>query len=67
MLFFQKNGVLTETQYGFRKGKCLEIAVQAFIEKIQEALDNSVYSVGIFIHLMKAYDPLNLNHKEGNS
>jgi hypothetical protein len=26
-----------------------------------------VYSVGIFIHLMKAYDPLNLNHKEGNS
>ena len=62
MIFFlQENGVLTETQYGFRKGKCLELAVQAFIEKIQEALDNRVYSVGIFIDLTKAYDTL--NHK----
>jgi hypothetical protein len=61
MLFFQENGVLTETQYGFRKGKCLEIAVHAFIEKIQEALDNKVHSVGIFIDLTKAYDTL--NHK----
>ena len=62
MIFFlQENGVLTETRYGFRKGKCLEVAVQAFIEKIQEALDNRVYSVGIFIDLTKAYDTL--NHK----
>jgi hypothetical protein len=61
MLFFQKNWVITETQYEFRKGKCLEIAVQAFIEKIQEALDNRKYSVGIFIDLTKAYDTL--NHK----
>jgi hypothetical protein len=45
----------------FGKGKCLEIAVQAFVEKIQEALDNRLYSVGIFIDLTKAYDTL--NHK----
>ena len=37
------------------------MAVQAFIEKIQEALDNRVYSAGIFIDLTKAYDTL--NHK----
>jgi len=57
----KKNGVITETQYGFRKEKCLEIAVQAFIKKIREALDNRKYSVGIFIDLTKAYDTL--NHK----
>jgi hypothetical protein len=61
LFLLQENGVLTETQYGFRKGKCLEIAVQAFVEKIQEALDNRVHSVGIFTDLMKAYDTL--NHK----
>ncbi|MDR2880067.1 MAG: reverse transcriptase family protein, partial [Fusobacteriales bacterium] len=61
MSFFQEYGVLTESQYGFRKGKCIEIAVQSFIEKIQEALDKGVYSVGIFIDLTKAYDTL--NHK----
>jgi len=32
-----------------------------FIEKIQEALDNRKYSVGILIDLTKAYDTL--NHK----
>ena len=58
VLFLQENRVLTESQYGFRKGKCLELAVQAFIEKIQEALDNRVHSVGIFIDLTKAYDTL---------
>jgi hypothetical protein len=65
MLFFQENGVLTETRYGFRKGKCLEIAVQAFIEKIQEALDNRMYSVGTFIDLTKAYDTR--NHIQGEA
>ena len=34
-------------------------AVQSFIEKIQEALDKGVHSVGIFIDLTKAYDTLN--------
>jgi hypothetical protein len=58
LLFLQENGVLTETQYGFRKGKCLE---RASVEKIQEALDKRVHSVGTFIDLTKAYDTL--NHK----
>jgi len=61
MYFFQQNGVLTETQYGFRKGKYLEIAVQAFIQNIQETLDNRENYVGIFIDLTKDYDTL--NHK----
>ena len=55
------NGVLSDTQHGFRKGKCLEVAVQEFIEKIQKTLDDRVHSVGIFIDLTKAYDTI--NHK----
>jgi len=37
--FFHKNNIFTEAQYGFRKGKCIETATQALIERIQEALD----------------------------
>jgi len=57
--FFHKNNIFTEAQYGFRKGKCIETATQALIERIQEALDKKIYTIGIFIDLSKAYDVLN--------
>jgi retron-type reverse transcriptase len=57
--FLYENKILTEAQNGFRKGKCIETAVQSLIEIIQEALDKGVHSIGIFIDLTKAYDKLN--------
>ena len=57
--FFHKNGVFSEAQNGFRKGRCIETAVQSFIERIQEALDKRIPTIGIFIDLPKAYDVLN--------
>jgi alpha-D-ribose 1-methylphosphonate 5-triphosphate synthase subunit PhnL len=48
-------------QNGYREGKCIETAVQAFIEIIQEALDKGAHTIGIFIDLTTAYDTL--NHK----
>jgi len=38
--FLYENEIFTEAQNGFRKGKCIETAVQSFFEMIQEALDN---------------------------
>jgi len=58
---FYENKILTEAQNGFRRGKCIETAVQSFIEIIQEALHKGIHSIGIFIALTKAYDTL--NHK----
>jgi hypothetical protein len=46
-------------QNRIRKWKCIEIAVQAFIEIIQEALDEGAHAIGILIDLTKAYDTLN--------
>jgi len=43
------------------EGKCIETALQSFIEKIQEALDEAVCSIRIFIDLTQVYDTL--NHK----
>ena len=57
--FLYKNKILTEAQNGFRNGKCIERAVQSFIEIIQEALDKGTQSTEIFIDLTKAYNTLN--------
>ena len=57
--FIYENRILTENQNGFRKGRCIETAVQFFIEKIQETLDKRLFSIGIFLDLTKAYDTLN--------
>jgi hypothetical protein len=37
--FITNNDVLVEAQNGFRKGKSTETAIQAFLEKIYEALE----------------------------
>jgi hypothetical protein len=49
--FLFKNNVFTEAQNGFRKGKCIEIAIQSVIEIIQESLDKGLPTIGIFIDL----------------
>ena len=59
--FMNKNEIFTEAQHGFRKGKCIETAIQPFIESIQEVLDKHNHIIGVFIDLTKAYDVL--NHK----
>jgi hypothetical protein len=38
--FLYENKIFIEAQNGVRKGKCIETAVQSFIEMIWEALDN---------------------------
>jgi retron-type reverse transcriptase len=60
-MFLYKNKIFTEAQNGFRKGKCIETAVQSFIEMIQEAPGKRDHTIGIFIDLTKACDVL--NHK----
>jgi hypothetical protein len=57
--FLEKYNIVTKEQLGFRNGKLNEIASQTFIECIQEALDEQLHVVGIFLDLTKAYDVLN--------
>ena len=53
--FLHNIKILTDAQNGFRKGKCIETAVQSFIEIIQEALDKGIHSIEVLIDLTKAY------------
>jgi len=61
ILFLYENKILTETQNGFRKAKCLETAVQSFVEIVQDASGKGINLIEIVIDLTTAY--YTLNHK----
>jgi hypothetical protein len=59
IIIFNKRNIITEVQIGFREQKSTITAIQSFIERIQEVLDNELQAIGIFFDLTKAYDILN--------
>ena len=61
MQFLNVNNVIYNSQYGFRQNHSTELAVLEMVEKISDALDKKMFSVGLFIDLKKAFDTLNHN------
>ena len=61
LCFLKKFNILTDEQNGFRDNKSITTACHTFIEKIQQALDNNLHAVGIFLDFTKAYDVINHN------
>jgi len=59
--FLSNYRIFTEAQNGFRKRKCVDTAIQSFIEGIQETLVNGLQAIGIWFDLTKAYNVW--NHK----
>ena len=59
--FFTKENVLSNTQFGFRKGHSTVHALHSSVRKIELAMENRLHTVGIFIDLSKAFDTLDHN------
>ena len=61
--FLNKNKIIYDHQYGFRKNHSTIHPVLQFVDKILEALNKPVpeYSLGIFLDLKKAFDTVNFN------
>ena len=57
--FLQKNKVLYQYQFGFRKIFSTSLALIEVVDTIIEHLDDSDIIVGIYLDLQKAFDTLN--------
>ena len=56
--YINKNNILYEGQYGFRKNHSTALALFDFIEKLTSAIDKKKITVGVFIDLRKAFDTI---------
>lgn len=51
--------ILSNHQYGFRRGHSTYMALLELIDNITKSIDNKEYTIGIFIDLSKAFDTVN--------
>lgn len=57
--FCKKHNVITDCQYGFRKGCSTEIALLMQKEIILRGFEDNLLTLGVFIDFSKAFDTLN--------
>ena len=55
-LFFEKNGIIPEFQYGFRSGRSTQDATSVLADTLLEAKDNKLCSGAVFLDVRKAFD-----------
>ena len=58
-LYIEHKSILSKCQYGFRRGHSTSLALLELVEKISTATDNSMFTIGVFVDLKKAFDTLN--------
>ena len=59
MKYISKHSILFDKQFGFRFGHSTDHAILYIIDKIQSAVESSLFSCGIFLDLSKAFDTVN--------
>jgi hypothetical protein len=57
--FLNSNNILTEEQFGFRKGLSTDKALYKFLDEILYALNDKMHVGGIFCDLAKVFDCVN--------
>ena len=58
LYFVEKNNVLNDKQYGFRRNRSTPIALFDLFQKVSTFLDNKLSALGIFVDLRKAFDTI---------
>ena len=56
--FFTKSDIISDAQFGFRKGRSTELALLRLKEIILENIENRLFTLGLFIDFTKAFDSI---------
>jgi len=56
MNYLEKNKILYEYQFGFKKNHSTYMALSILIDKIMNALDNNEHVIGLYLDFAKAFD-----------
>ena len=59
IIFINKNKILSDTQFGFRKNMSTETALMKFMDCIHSGLSSKHYVGTVFMDLSKAFDVMN--------
>jgi hypothetical protein len=57
--YFESNGLIHNSQYGFRSKLSCETALNSMISGWRKSLNNKEFSVSVFLDLSKAFDTVN--------
>lgn len=56
--FFTRSDIISDAQFGFRKGRSTELALLRLKEIILENIENRLFTLGLFIDFTKAFDSI---------
>ena len=57
--YLEKHEILYEFQFGFRKGHSTSQAIAEIADNLRNAIDDNLYSCGVFLDFSKAFDTVN--------
>ena len=57
--YLDKNNLLSDNQYGFRKGHSSYMALLDMHNSVTSSIERSEYAIGVFLDLSKAFDTVN--------
>ena len=57
--YLEKHKILYEFQFGFRKGHSTSQAIAEIADNLRNAIDNNLYSCGVFLDFSMAFDTVN--------
>ena len=57
--YLEKYNILNKFQFGFRKGRSTEQAKVEIGDNLKKAIDNNLYTCGVFLDFAKAFDTVN--------
>lgn len=58
--YIEKNNILSQNQFGFRKNKSTEDAIESLVTSVAKNLDNKNKCLAIFLDLAKAFDTVSI-------